>query len=103
LQKFIEPVPIEYTLTENIKANKIGEIIERSHPFKIPGASRTYHGVSKDWIANEIFRRVEPSGRTFGEFFEQEIQDQLELDVYVRSNEEVRKRSFPLNFRSIWW
>jgi hypothetical protein len=38
-----------------------------------------------------------------GEFFEQEIQEQLELDVYVRSNEEVRKRSYPINFRSMWW
>ena len=34
LHKFIEPIPVEYTLTENIKLNKIGEVIERSSFYK---------------------------------------------------------------------
>ena len=37
------------------------------------GAKRTYHANSKDWITNEIFRRVEPDGRTMGEYWKEEV------------------------------
>ena len=31
-------------------------------------STREYHAVTRGYILNEIFRRVEPSGRTMGEF-----------------------------------
>jgi len=40
---------------------------------------RVYHAFSRDWISNEIFRRVEPKGRTMVEFLREEFPD---LDVY---------------------
>ena len=30
--------------------------------------TREYHGIVRGYILNEIFRRVEPSGRTMGEY-----------------------------------
>ena len=30
--------------------------------------TREYHGIVRGFILNEIFRRVEPNGRTMGEF-----------------------------------
>ena len=48
------------TLVENIKQNAIGKIIEEDAPQELPyGVKRVYHAMSKDLIANEIFRRVE--------------------------------------------
>jgi hypothetical protein len=29
--------------------------------------------MTRDWITNEIFRRVEPNGRTMGEFMREEL------------------------------
>ncbi|HIL97026.1 MAG TPA: class A beta-lactamase-related serine hydrolase, partial [Pseudomonadales bacterium] len=57
-------------LTENIKLNNIGRIIE-DHPqkFRKDGESRReYHAITRGWIVNEVFRRVDPAGRTIGEF-----------------------------------
>jgi hypothetical protein len=44
--------------------------------------NRSYHAITKDWILNEIFRRIEPQGRTMGEFFRQEMKEDLGADVY---------------------
>ena len=31
---------------------------------------REYHRLSRDWISNEIFRRIHPEGLTMGEYLE---------------------------------
>jgi CubicO group peptidase (beta-lactamase class C family) len=57
------PVELEYewTLTDNIKQNKIGKIIEESQYIKLPDELKgQYHHFTCDLITNEIFRRVEP-------------------------------------------
>ena len=64
----------EWLQTDMIKKNKVGEVIENTHSFKKPDTDRTYHAMTRDWITNEIFRRVEPQGRTMAEYFEQEIE-----------------------------
>ena len=57
--------------SENIKANKIGEIIEKCAQ-KFPGkTSREYHLISRGCILNEIIRRVDPQNRTIGEIIKQ--------------------------------
>ena len=75
----------EDLLTENIKQNKIGAILEQ-HPahFK-PGENnqREYHAVSRGWIINELFRRIDKNGRTIGEFLEQEISNPLNADAQI--------------------
>jgi hypothetical protein len=64
---------IYYTYPKNIKKNKIGKIIEESNSIKMPGFPRFYHATSRDYILNEIFRRVEPKGRTTGEYLREEL------------------------------
>ena len=73
LDKLAQTIEKEWALTENIKKNMIGEVIEKSPSFIRHGSKRVYHSFTRDWIANEIFRRVEPKGRTMGEYFQQEI------------------------------
>ena len=66
----------------------IGKVIEDTQPYIKAETPFTYHAVSKDWITNEIFRRVEPKGRTMGEYFEQELKDKYTSNVYLRMNKE---------------
>ena len=79
-------LPLEWTLTENIKKNFIGKCIENTpmYPRRTPTCNRIYHAISRDWITNEIFRRVEPRNRTMGEYFQQEIEQKLGISVYPK-------------------
>jgi len=101
LSKLKTMVTPEQIQTASVKANKVGEMIEDSVPFWPPyGGERNYHIVSRDLISNEIFRRLEPGGRTMGEFFEQEISKQHGgLDVYLRMDPQQLHKSvnFGLN------
>jgi hypothetical protein len=53
-------------LIENIKQNKIGDVIVEQTFKNSPGSTREYHLFTRGRIANEIFRRCEPSRRTIG-------------------------------------
>lgn len=88
LARFSKPIPLEWLTSENIKKNKVGEIIE-NETIEIPeGYTRVYHAVNRDWISNELFRRVEPQGRTFGEYLDQELCGKIlqGADIHVGTN-----------------
>ena len=92
LYKLHESIRPEWTHAENIKKNKIGKIIESDRPQHLK-EKRVYHAVTKDWITNEIFRRVESQGRTMGEYWRQEIMPQIGEDVYLSlSRKEIKLR-----------
>lgn len=56
-------------------------VFQRAKP-NWPEASRTaYHGITRDMILNEVFRRVD--GRTLGTFIEEEISRPLGIEYYV--------------------
>lgn len=78
----IKPTELQ---TSAIKQNAIGAIIERQTPKFREGSNnqREYHALTRGWIANEVFRRLEPSGRTMGEFLRQEISTPFNADVYI--------------------
>jgi CubicO group peptidase (beta-lactamase class C family) len=81
-------------LTENIKQNKVGQIIE-GHPLRFPsgGANkREYHAITRGWIVNELFRRVDPAGRTVGEYLNEEISTPLDADAIIGVKEADLKR-----------
>jgi CubicO group peptidase (beta-lactamase class C family) len=80
--------------TSAIKQNAIGAIIERQRPKFRQGSNnqREYHALTRGWIANEVFRRLEPSGRTMGEFLRQEISTPFDADVYIGLQETELQR-----------
>ncbi len=85
LAAFNTSIVPEDLYTENLKQNKVGQIIE-GHParFRTDGGSRReYHAITRGWIANELFRRVDPAGRTIGEFLREEISGPLEADAII--------------------
>jgi CubicO group peptidase (beta-lactamase class C family) len=91
-------------LTENIKLNKVGRVIE-GHAQKFrkgDGHRREYHAITRGWIVNELFRRVDPARRTIGEFLREEISGPLGVDAIVGVKQEELhrvKKVAPLGFR----
>ena len=72
------PVRVEDTWTENIKKNAIGSILEKEQCRYPEGQKREYHAITRGWVANEIFRRVDPAGRTIGEYLSEEVAGPLQ-------------------------
>ncbi len=85
LATFNRTLSREDMLRENIKQNSIGRIIEAlPQTYRKSGLSRReYHVTTRGWIVNEVFRRVDPEGRTIGEYLREEIQTPLDADVYI--------------------
>lgn len=88
-------------LTSNIKQNKIGSLIEghKQSYRKSGGSKREYHAVTRGWIANELFRRVDLEGRTMGEFLRRDISLPLGVDVVIGVNESELARK--VDFESL--
>merc|ERR1711983_295641 len=58
--------------TENLKKNKVGEIIEKQaphYPEHPSGSKCEYHAMTRGLIVNEIVRRLDSEGRTMGEIY----------------------------------
>ena len=84
---------------ENIKKNKIGEIIE-AHPQKYregDSGKREYHAVTRGWIVNEVFRRIDPAGRTIGEFLREDISTPLDVDANIGVKQEDLDKRIPVS------
>jgi CubicO group peptidase (beta-lactamase class C family) len=93
----------EDLLVPNIKQNRVGKVIE-GHPLKFRkgnGGTREYHAITRGWIVNEVFRRVDPEGRTVGEYLREEISGPLEADAIIGVKEAELDRIskvWPLGF-----
>lgn len=103
LPAFSRPLDPTDLLPENIKQNRVGELIESHVQTFRKGAAnrREYHAVTRGWIVNELFRRVDPAGRTMGEYLREEISQPLEADaiIGVKREELPRvKKVAPLGF-----
>jgi CubicO group peptidase (beta-lactamase class C family) len=77
-------------LPAKIKQNCIGRIIEDQslNYGKYEQGSREYHAITRGWIVNELFRRVDPKSRTLGEFLREDISQPLGADVAIGIPEE---------------
>tara|TARA_R110002124_G_scaffold9535_3_gene48836 strand:+ start:6562 stop:7866 length:1305 start_codon:yes stop_codon:yes gene_type:complete len=103
LASFSRPIDPDDLLTENIKQNKVGQFIANQIQRFRKGETnrREYHAVTRGWIANELFRRVDPQGRTMGEFLREDISQPLAADVIIGVKPEQLprvKKVAPLGF-----
>jgi CubicO group peptidase (beta-lactamase class C family) len=94
LPAFDQTIEAEQLQTIAIKQNAIGVIIERQTSKFREGTNsqREYHAMTRGWVANEIFRRIEPRGLTMGEFLREEVSTPLNADVYIGLNDVELKR-----------
>lgn len=98
LANFDTSLDMEDLFTENIKQNVVGRLIE-SHAQTYPegGArKREYHALTRGWIVNEVFRRVDPAGRTIGEFLREDLSGPLDADVVIGVREDEMARVSPV-------
>ena len=94
LASFGVSMPPHSLLPENLKQNAAGQLIEQQQPRFRKQGRREYHAITRGWIANEIFRRVDPAGRTIGEFLREEINAPLAVDVQCGlATEDLDRRS----------
>jgi CubicO group peptidase (beta-lactamase class C family) len=79
---------------EMLQRNTVGAVIEdHAQRFRSGvGNQREYHAITRGWIANEVFRRVEPSGRTMGQFLREEISEPIGADVFIGLNDDELPR-----------
>ncbi len=90
LANFDTSLDMEDLFTDNIKANAVGRRIEehaQSYRDESVG-KREYHALTRGWIVNEVFRRVDPQGRTIGEFLREDISQPLVADVVIGVKEQ---------------
>lgn len=94
LAAFNQSLAPEDLLTENIKQNRVGSVIEGHPPTFREGEEqqREYHAITRGWIVNELFRRVDPEGRTIGEYLRHELCPSLAADVYVGVPDDLMAR-----------
>ena len=103
LATFNESLDPADLLRENIKQNKVGVVIERQ-TARFPtgqGNRREYHSITRGWVANELYRRVDPSGRTMGEFLRDEISRPLEADAMIGVDPEDQERVCEFAMRGV--
>ncbi len=98
LANFDTSIDMQDLFRENIKQNAIGRIIEEQTPSYPAenGNRREYHALTRGWIVNELYRRVDPSRRTIGEFLRDEVSGPLDADVVIGVSEAERSRIFPV-------
>ena len=95
LATFVQPVDPDDLLPASLKNNEIGGLIEaHEQKFRPSGKRREYHALTRGWIINEVFRRMDPRGRTIGEYLRQELSRPLSADVVIGLAEsELDRRS----------
>jgi len=104
---------------KSLKANAVGDVIEKSCLTGVRG-KRHYHALSRGYLANEIFRRVDAKNRygrreekhalqssirprhcrTMGEFVRETFYEERGIDVHlgVEEGSEVQQRIVDLSF-----
>ena len=102
LNKFSKKIDLEWCSTENIKKNVMGEIIEDEPKQFFPETERCYHALTKDWITNEIFRRVDEKQRTMDEFMREEIHPKIGEGIHIALNDDEMHKCYNFNFVSNW-
>jgi CubicO group peptidase (beta-lactamase class C family) len=52
-------------------------------PAWTPGTRHGYHAITLGWYEGELIRRTDPTGRSLGQFFAEELAGPLGLDFYI--------------------
>jgi CubicO group peptidase (beta-lactamase class C family) len=69
--------------------DQLAVILARQKPAWEPGKYQGYHALTLGYYQSELLRRVDPKGRSMGQYFQDEIATPLGLDFYIRLPEEI--------------
>lgn len=82
-QAGLPALDLPLTLRDLSDPAKLSAKIAKQAPAWPPGTRHGYHAVTLGWYASEIIRRADPSGRTLGRFFAEELARPLALDFHI--------------------
>ncbi len=82
---------LDVKLTKELIADldRLAEVLARQRPAWPPGSRQAYHAVTLGLYEGELLRRIDRQHRTLGQFFQEEIANPLELDLYIRLPESI--------------
>ena len=63
--------------------DRLGRILAAQAPKWAPGSAQGYHAQSLGWYEGQLLRRIDPAGRTIGQFFADEVADRLGIEFYI--------------------
>jgi CubicO group peptidase (beta-lactamase class C family) len=69
--------------------DRLAEVLARQKPAWEPGTRHGYHALTLGFYQSELLRRVDPKGRSLGQYFQDEIATPLNLDFYIRLPEDI--------------
>jgi CubicO group peptidase (beta-lactamase class C family) len=69
--------------------DRLAAVMARQTPAWEPGTRQAYHAITLGFYQGEILRRVDPTHRSLGQFFDEEIARPLGIDAYIRLPESV--------------
>lgn len=61
----------------------VADVLARQQPAWPPGTCHGYHAITLGLYMQELIRHTDPSHRTLGRFFQDEIASPLDLDFYI--------------------
>lgn len=105
LHRLNKTIASEDLTPERIRSGVVSDIIAQQRPRHRPGAKRIYHALTRGWIVNEIVRRVDPKGRTVGEFLRDEVAEPLGLgeELFIGIPEKYHHKIAPLKSPKMWY
>jgi CubicO group peptidase (beta-lactamase class C family) len=62
---------------------KLSAVLAAQAPAWTPGTRHGYHAVTLGFYESELIRHADPSGRSLGQFFAEEVAKPLGLDFYI--------------------
>ena len=74
-------IPLRISDLHNL--DLIAAALALQHPLWPPGTRHGYHGISLGWYEGELLRRVDPTGRSLGHYFAEEIATPLDITFHI--------------------
>ena len=84
---FALDAPVDKTVLADL--DRLAVILAQQKPEWAPGERQAYSMLCLGFYESELLRRVDPSHRSLGQFFQDEIASPLGLDFYIRLPDEI--------------
>jgi CubicO group peptidase (beta-lactamase class C family) len=82
-------IDIPLKLEDLASLDRMAEVLALQAPVWDPGARHGYHGITLGWYEGELIRRVDPAGRSLGQFFADEVAAPLGLEFHIGLPDDV--------------
>jgi CubicO group peptidase (beta-lactamase class C family) len=79
--------PVDRSVVADL--DRLAVVLARQKAAWEPGTRQAYHALTLGFYEGELLRRVDPSHRSLGQFFQDEIASPLGEDVYIRLPETI--------------